>query len=339
MPWQPGPEPTLDSATLWKRYEELMATGKPALTRTLGTDSKPAKTQAVEATYRAPYLAHAMEPMNCTAQVKQGNGKAGVEVWMPNQSSDLDAPGRRQDGRRVASPSHRAHDLSGRRLRPACRSRSRAPSRDLRAGRAGAAGPGPVVARGGHPPRLLPADGAGALAGRTRRNRRAPKLARVAKHQVAQSPTDQFPDRAIGLPARGKPEGNAVENPPDAFPFYQLDAVVTEGSVPVGFWRSVGHSHTAFFDESFIDELALALKKDPSSSAASCWQPCRGIARCLRPQPGKRARVSRWRQARAAALRSAPRSARLLRRSPKCRCRTARRCRSSASSVPSTGAR
>ena len=67
----------------------------------------------------------------------------------------------------------------------------------------------------------------------------------------------------IGLPLQGKPEGNAVENPPYAFPFYKLEAVVPDGSVPVGFWRSVGHSHTAFFDESFVDELASALKKDP----------------------------------------------------------------------------
>jgi isoquinoline 1-oxidoreductase beta subunit len=33
--------------------------------------------------------------------------------------------------------------------------------------------------------------------------------------------------------------------------------------VPVGFWRSVGHSHNAFFSESFIDELAAATRKDP----------------------------------------------------------------------------
>jgi len=33
--------------------------------------------------------------------------------------------------------------------------------------------------------------------------------------------------------------------------------------VPVGFWRSVGHSHSAFFDESFIDEMAHFEKKDP----------------------------------------------------------------------------
>jgi isoquinoline 1-oxidoreductase beta subunit len=33
--------------------------------------------------------------------------------------------------------------------------------------------------------------------------------------------------------------------------------------VPVGFWRSVGHSHNAFFSESFIDELAHAAGADP----------------------------------------------------------------------------
>jgi isoquinoline 1-oxidoreductase beta subunit len=33
--------------------------------------------------------------------------------------------------------------------------------------------------------------------------------------------------------------------------------------VPVQWWRSVGHSHTAFVVESFIDELAYTAKKDP----------------------------------------------------------------------------
>ena len=90
-----------------------------------------------------------------------------------------------------------------------------------------------------------------------------PSLVSVGKRQVAQSPADQFPSRNIGLPPQGKPEGNAVENPPYAFPFYKLESIVADGPVPVGFWRSVGHSHTAFFDESFVDEIALALNKDP----------------------------------------------------------------------------
>ena len=34
--WQPGPEPDLDSATLWRRYEGLMQDGKPAVHRSAG---------------------------------------------------------------------------------------------------------------------------------------------------------------------------------------------------------------------------------------------------------------------------------------------------------------
>ena len=36
-----------------------------------------------------------------------------------------------------------------------------------------------------------------------------------------------------------------------------------ECKIPVGFWRSVGHSHTAFVIESFIDELARSQGRDP----------------------------------------------------------------------------
>ena len=31
----------------------------------------------------------------------------------------------------------------------------------------------------------------------------------------------------------------------------------------MGFWRSVGHSHNAFFSGSFVDEIAFELKQDP----------------------------------------------------------------------------
>ena len=33
--------------------------------------------------------------------------------------------------------------------------------------------------------------------------------------------------------------------------------------IPVGFWRSVGHSHQAFFKESFVDEVAHASGRSP----------------------------------------------------------------------------
>jgi isoquinoline 1-oxidoreductase beta subunit len=42
-----------------------------------------------------------------------------------------------------------------------------------------------------------------------------------------------------------------------------VDWVRIDPGVPVGFWRSVGSSHTAFSTECFLDELAAAAKKDP----------------------------------------------------------------------------
>lgn len=42
-----------------------------------------------------------------------------------------------------------------------------------------------------------------------------------------------------------------------------MEHVATRMGVPVGFWRSVGHSRNAFFSESFMDELAAETKTDP----------------------------------------------------------------------------
>jgi isoquinoline 1-oxidoreductase beta subunit len=206
-----------------------------------------------------------MEPMNCTARFsKRQDGKPALDVWMPNQSptvmrfaaagtahvpqADVTVHttflgggfGRRSEVDLVrqavtcalAMPERpvqllwsREEDIRHDYYRPMALARWRA---DLDVSQA------------------------------------TPKLASVAKRLVAQSSTDQFPTRVISwLPPQGSPEPNAVENPPYAFPFYKLEAVVADGTVPVGFWRSVGHSHSAFFDESFVDELALALKKDP----------------------------------------------------------------------------
>lgn len=42
-----------------------------------------------------------------------------------------------------------------------------------------------------------------------------------------------------------------------------MSHVATHMGVPVGFWRSVGHSHNAFFLESFVDEMAAQVRQDP----------------------------------------------------------------------------
>jgi isoquinoline 1-oxidoreductase beta subunit len=65
----------------------------------------------------------------------------------------------------------------------------------------------------------------------------------------------------LDLPDKTAAEG--LFNLPYGIPHQRMDHVATRSGVPVGFWRSVGHSHNAFFSESFIDELAGEAKVDP----------------------------------------------------------------------------
>ena len=64
----------------------------------------------------------------------------------------------------------------------------------------------------------------------------------------------------------GRADESAVEGAdavPYAVPNVSVQFIAQDPGVPVGFWRSVGHSHTAFAVESFVDELAHAAGKDP----------------------------------------------------------------------------
>ncbi len=50
---------------------------------------------------------------------------------------------------------------------------------------------------------------------------------------------------------------------PYAIPDFDFDYSLVDPGVPVGFWRSVGSSHNAFYTESAIDEAAHTVKQDP----------------------------------------------------------------------------
>jgi isoquinoline 1-oxidoreductase beta subunit len=65
----------------------------------------------------------------------------------------------------------------------------------------------------------------------------------------------------VELPDKTASEG--LFDQPYGFANQKMEHVFTRSGVPVGFWRSVGHSHNAFFTESFIDEIAAELKRDP----------------------------------------------------------------------------
>lgn len=50
---------------------------------------------------------------------------------------------------------------------------------------------------------------------------------------------------------------------PYRVPNRKVDVALYDPGIPLGFWRSVGHSHNAFVVESFMDELAHAAGQDP----------------------------------------------------------------------------
>jgi isoquinoline 1-oxidoreductase beta subunit len=69
-----------------------------------------------------------------------------------------------------------------------------------------------------------------------------------------------------GAPPADRLDGTATEGA-HTLPYdtqnLLVDWVPIKQGVPVGFWRSVGSSHTAFSTECFLDELAHAAGKDP----------------------------------------------------------------------------
>ncbi len=216
----------------------------------------------VEAEYAVPYLAHAcMEPMNTTVRL---NADGTADVWSPTQSPtvavwavaegtgvDRDAVrahttylgggfGRRAEkdfvlqaahvakafpGRPVKLTWSREEDMRNDTYRPAARARFRGALDDQGV--------------------LLGWDG----------------------QLASQSVEFEFGERV--LPWGGGDGASAFMNAAGAFrqpyamPHCRVGHRWRRHAVPVGFWRSVGHSQNAFFLESFVDEMAHAAGKDP----------------------------------------------------------------------------
>ena len=216
----------------------------------------------IDALYQAPYLAHAtMEPMNCTAQVKDGK----VEIWVPTQvpqmARDMAAKVAKVDKDKVTVHVTQLGGGFGRRLEVdfvgqavqvamACNgapvqlswSREEDMEHDfyrpmhLAKFQASLDDKGEVTS-------LRIKSAGDAITPRW--------MARAAPHLSG----------PIDMPDKTASEG--LFDLPYGFASQHMSHVATTSGVPVGFWRSVGHSHNAFFSESFMDELAVATKQDP----------------------------------------------------------------------------
>ncbi|MFM1925205.1 MAG: Isoquinoline 1-oxidoreductase subunit beta [Pseudomonadota bacterium] len=226
------------------------------------TQAEKAAATRIDALYQAPYLAHAtMEPMNCTAQVKDGK----VEIWVPTQVPQMaramaaKVAGVNEDqvtvhvtmlgggfGRRLEV------DFVGQAVQVAMACKG-APvqliwSREEDMGH--------DFYRPMHLAKFQASlDEKGVVTSlriKSAGDAITPRwMARAAPH--LSGPVD-MPDKTTSEGLFDLPYGFASQH---------MSHVATKSGVPVGFWRSVGHSHNAFFLESFIDELAVATRQDP----------------------------------------------------------------------------
>ncbi|MGL4574051.1 MAG: molybdopterin cofactor-binding domain-containing protein [Burkholderiaceae bacterium] len=219
-----------------------------------------AAAKKVQAEYTAPYLAHAtMEPMNCTAQFKDGK----LTIWAPTQ---VPGPVKLFIGRLLDIESD-AVTVNvtmlgggfGRRL-----------DMDFIAQAVQIS----AVTQGA-PVQLLwsreddtrhdhyrPAAIAQLRGGLDAQN----NLQTLATRQVSGSITYDWMRRAIpafAAPSPDKTTNEGIFDRPYAVPHQSHRQVAYDSPVPLGFWRSVGHSMNAFFSESFMDECAHAAGKDP----------------------------------------------------------------------------
>ena len=98
-------------------------------------------------------------------------------------------------------------------------------------------------------------------------------------------------------------------------PNVRIEHALVKHPVPLGFWRAVGHSHNAFFNEHFMDEVAAAAGKDPLEfrrallanhprhlAVLNLAAEKAGWGKPLAPAAGKEAGREGWKTARGLAL-------------------------------------
>ena len=240
----------------------------------------------LEVEYRLPFLAHAtMEPMTATA-LYSGDS---LELWTPNQTPLVQARmaaeavglrahqvtvhtpflgggfGRRLEADYSALAARVAQEMPGTPVQVTW-SREEDMTHDFYR-------PG-VIAR---------------MRGAVAEGRATALEARIA----APSVTRQAVVRMTGLPAMGPDKGHVegAFDQPYAIPNYRVDGYLADLEIPLGFWRSVGHSHNGFIHESFIDELAHAAGRDPLDFRLDLIRPESEIAANVLDQV---ARMSDW---------------------------------------------
>ena len=267
--WDEGLGTDLDDAEIFRRFAAAQEDGKTArddgdVDAVFAAGGKP-----IRATYRLPYLAHAtMEPMNCTVWVREGR----CTVWTGTQFQN--APGVVGGGARQVAAKAAGVEADDTEVHTTFLGGGfgRRAERDFVREAAELAGKidGPVkviwsreddMQRDFYRPAshhelvaVLGDDG----------------MPEAWQHRIATQSILQHlvPGWVPGFAERwaGSKDPTATEgasNQPYHVPNIRVTFAKVDLPIPVGFWRSVGHTHTAFVVESFIDELAHAARRDP----------------------------------------------------------------------------
>lgn len=260
--WDAGPHAALSSAEIFKELNDKLdresgftyyQKGDPAAVL-----AQPSA-RVIKAEYRAPFLAHTtMEPINCTAQFKNGKLDLWVSTQVPSIAVDMAAKIARISSDEVSLHMTYLGGGFGRRLEVDMVAQAVAIALQTKGA--------PVqliwsreddIAHDMYRPAALARfaaslDAQGAVTA-------------YENKSASGSVTQQFLKRTFGLPGVG-PDKTTAEGEfdmPYEFAHQKIAHVIVPTAVPIGYWRSVGHSHNAFFKESFIDELAHAAGKHP----------------------------------------------------------------------------
>ena len=262
LEWEEGAGAALSTAGLRDDYRKLAAT--PGATAKAAGDVDAALKNApavIEADYEVPFLAHApMEPLNCTVEI----GKDGCDIWTGTQFQTVDQKtvstllGLKPEQVRIHTTF--LGGGFGRRANPAS-------DFIVEAVQVAKAANKPVKVvwtreddiRGGYYRPMWVSRFRAALGEHG-------KPVAWSHTIVGQSIIEGSPFAAAMI--KDGVDGTSVEGAADSpylvgIPSYRVDLHSPKSPVTVQWWRSVGHSHTAFVVESFIDELATAARQDP----------------------------------------------------------------------------
>ncbi|HEY1147041.1 MAG TPA: xanthine dehydrogenase family protein molybdopterin-binding subunit [Pseudoduganella sp.] len=252
--WDEGPNAKFSSAAWEQVLEE--AARKPGLMHIKEGDFAKAAAggKTIDAVYFAPFLAHAtMEPMNCTAHVKPGS----VEIWTGTQTPE-----------RCVNFVSKALGVEPKTVKI---------NNFLLGGGFGRRLEVDVVVQAAQIARQVnyPVKVIWSREEDTQHDYYRPFYRdELSMALDAQGMPVGFRHRFVGsaIEARYAPAwmANGVDTDaidaaesPYHFDNRHVEYLAVETAVPTGFWRGVGPTHNTFVIESFMDEVALATRKDP----------------------------------------------------------------------------